>query len=190
MPWLWCLMGTFDIVRQRDAATSSTGVRTWRHATAVSGKRRLAHPEPAILRMARGYALCFTQSGNVNYLLKDGADSRVREFPYFYSKRGVLGCATTFQGGPMAQTLATAPATSLPWAWRLFRAPDSDDERFLIAFLHAQSQDPSGQDWNCDEVARTEDEARAYALQFGVSPSSFTSALEHLRARLAAGNTA
>ena len=87
----------------------------------------------------------------------------------------------------MAQTLATAPATSLPWAWRLFRAPDSDDERFLIAFLHAQSQDPSGQDWNCDEVARTEDEARAYALQFGVSPSSFTNALEHLRARLAAG---
>ena len=121
--------GTFDIVRQRDAATSPTGVRTWRHATAVSGKRRLAHPEPAILRMARGYALCFTQSGNVNCLLKDGADSRVREFPYFYSKRGVLGCATTFQGGPMAQTLATAPATSLPWAWRLFRAPDSDDER-------------------------------------------------------------
>ena len=40
----------------------------------------------------------------------------------------------------MAQTTpATAPATSLPWAWRLFRAADSDDERFLIAFLHAQS---------------------------------------------------
>ena len=78
----------------------------------------------------------------------------------------------------MAQTTpATAPETSLPWAWRLFRATDSDDERFLIAFLHAQSQ----QDWSCDEVARTEDEARAYALLYGVSPDSFTSALKHLR---------
>ena len=77
----------------------------------------------------------------------------------------------------MAQTTpATAPATSLPWAWRLFRAADSD-ERFLIAFLHAQSQ----QDWSCDEVARTEDEARAYALQNGVSPASFTRALADLR---------
>ena len=84
-------------------------------------------------------------------------------------------------------TPATAPATTLPWAWRLFRAPDSD-ERFLIAFLHAQSQGPSNQDWSCDEVARTEDEARAYALLYGVSPDSFTNALEYLRARLAAGN--
>ena len=82
----------------------------------------------------------------------------------------------------MAQTTpATAPATSLPWAWRLFRAADSD-ERFLIAFLHAQSQ----QDWSCDEVARTEDEARAYALQFGVSPGSFENALKRLRAPCAA----
>jgi len=77
--------------------------------------------------------------------------------------------------------LPTSPATTLPWAWRLFRASDSHDERFLIAFLHAQSQGPSNQDWSCDEIARTEDEARAYALLYGVSPDSFTSALKHLR---------
>src|SRR4029078_3520636 len=116
-------------------------------------------------------------------------ESYSREFTYFSGKRAVLGCATTFKGGPMAQTTpATAPATSLPWAWRLFRATDSDDERFLIAFLHAQSQDSSGQDWNCDEVARTEDEARAYALLYGVSPGSFANALERLRAMCGAGN--
>jgi hypothetical protein len=80
-----------------------------------------------------------------------------------------------------------APATTLPWAWRLVRAADSDNERFLIAFLQAHSQGASTQDWSCDEVTRTEDEARAYALQFGVSPTTFTKALEHLRARLAAG---
>jgi hypothetical protein len=78
--------------------------------------------------------------------------------------------------------------TTLPWAWRLFRAADSDDERFLIAFLHAESQGAATQDWSCDEIARTEEEARAYALQFGVSPDSFTSALKHLRAGRAAGN--
>jgi len=80
--------------------------------------------------------------------------------------------------------LPAAPATTLPWAWRLFRAADSDDERFLIAFLHAQSQ----QDWSCDEVARTEDEARAYALMHGVSPGNFATALERLRTVCAAGN--
>lgn len=85
---------------------------------------------------------------------------------------------------------SAAPTTTLPWAWKLFRAADSDDERFLIAFLQAHLQGVSAQDWSCDEVARTEDEARAYALQFGVSPSSFTIALEHLRARLAAGKIA
>jgi hypothetical protein len=84
--------------------------------------------------------------------------------------------------------LPTAPVTT-PWAWRLFRAADSDDERFLIAFLPAQSQGASKQDWSCDEVARTEEEARAYALQFGVSPSSFTTALEYLRSGCAAGKT-
>jgi len=73
---------------------------------------------------------------------------------------------------------ATASSTTLPWAWRLRRATDNDDHRFLIAFLHAQSQ----HEWRCDEVARTEDEARAYALQFGVSPGSFTSALKRIRA--------
>ena len=83
--------------------------------------------------------------------------------------------------------LPTPTATTLPWAWRLFRA-DSNDERFLIAFLQAHSQGASTQDWSCDEIARTEEEARAYALQFGVSPSSFTNALEHLRATCAAGN--
>jgi hypothetical protein len=130
----------------------------------------------------------------------------VATWPSFTSRHN--GCANV-TGGSMHrmlglwfgdQQLETCPVgriggmarhdSAKAWAWRLFRAPDSDDERFLIAFLHAQSQDPSGQDWNCDEVARTEDEARAYALQFGVSPSSFTNALEHLRARLAAGNTA
>ena len=86
----------------------------------------------------------------------------------------------------MAQTTpATAPATSLPWAWRLFRAADSD-ERFLIAFLHAPAEGSSQEDWSCDEVARTEDEARAYALQFGVSPGSFENALKRLRAPCAA----
>ena len=49
--------------------------------------------------------------------------------------------------------------TTLPWTWRLFRAADSDDERFLIAFLQPHSQGASTQDWNCDEIARTEDEA-------------------------------
>ena len=83
--------------------------------------------------------------------------------------------------------LSAAQATTLPWAWRLVRAADSDNERFLIAFLQAHLQGASIQDWSCDEVARTEDEARAYALQFGVSPSSFTIALQHLRARFAAG---
>jgi len=87
-----------------------------------------------------------------------------------------------------ATARATTPATTLPWAWRPFRAADSDDERFLIAFLPGQSQGVSTQDWSCDEIARTEEEARAYALQFGVSPSNFTKALEYLRARLAAGN--
>ena len=85
----------------------------------------------------------------------------------------------------MAQTTpATAPATTLPWAWRVFRAADSDDERFLIAFLHAESQ----QDWSCDEVPRTEDEARAYAVLHGVSPGNFTTALARLRAIRVAGN--
>jgi len=76
------------------------------------------------------------------------------------------------------------PTAPLPWAWRLFRAADSDDERFLITFLHAASQ----QDWSCDEVARTEDEARSYALLHGVSPGNFTTALERLRAGGAAGH--
>jgi len=84
--------------------------------------------------------------------------------------------------------LPAAPATALPWAWRLFRAAESGDERFLIAFLQAQSQGSSDQDWVCDEVARTEDEAREYALRYGVSPASFASALKHLRAGCAAGN--
>ena len=83
--------------------------------------------------------------------------------------------------------LPTPTATTIPWAWRLFRA-DSNDERFLIAFLQAHSQGASTQDWSCDEIARTEEEARAYALQFGVSQGSFTNALEHLRATCAAGN--
>ena len=82
--------------------------------------------------------------------------------------------------------LPTPTATTIPWAWRLFRA-DSNDERFLIAFLQAHSQGASTQDWSCDEIARTEEEARAYALQFGVSQGSFTNALEHLRATCAAG---
>ena len=76
--------------------------------------------------------------------------------------------------------------TTLPWAWRLFRATDSGDDRFLIAFLHAHSQGAATQDWSCDEIARTEDEARAYASQFGISASSFTDALKHLRAGRAA----
>jgi hypothetical protein len=73
--------------------------------------------------------------------------------------------------------LSTSPATTPPWAWRLFKAADSDDERFLIAFLHA----PSQEDWSCDEVPRTEGEARAYALLYGVSPGNFTTALERIR---------
>ena len=84
------------------------------------------------------------------------------------------GCPTTFQE---ALILPTSPATTPPWAWRLFNAADSDDQRFLIAFLHAASQE----DWSCDEVPRTEGEARAYALLYGVSPGNFTTALERLR---------
>ena len=80
------------------------------------------------------------------------------------------------------------PATTRPWNWRLRRAAECDDERFVISFLHAQPQGASAQHWTCDEVARTEDEARAYALQFGVSPVMFTNALKRLRARYAAGN--
>jgi len=83
--------------------------------------------------------------------------------------------------------LPTAPATTLLWAWRLRRAADCDDERFQIAFVHVA--DSSTQNWSCDRVARTEDEARAYALQHGVSPGSFTDALEKLRAICAAGNS-
>ena len=83
--------------------------------------------------------------------------------------------------------LPVAPTTALLWAWRLRRAADCDDERFLIAFVHAP-EGSSTQNWSCDRVARTEDEARAYALQYGVSPDSFTNALEQLRAMCAAGN--
>ena len=74
--------------------------------------------------------------------------------------------------------LPTSPATTLPWAWRLFRASDSHDERFLIAFLHAQSQGPSNQDWSCDEVARTEDEARAYGPALRRLPGQFYKCFE------------
>ena len=77
--------------------------------------------------------------------------------------------------------LSTSPATTLPWAWTSLEPPTATTNRFLIAFLHAQSQGTSNQDWSCDEIARTEDEARAYALLYGVSPDSFTSALKHLR---------
>ena len=73
------------------------------------------------------------------------------------------------------------PPTTHLWAWRLFRAPD-DDERFLMAFLHAPAEGSSQEDWSCDEVARTEDEARAYALPLGVSPGNFMMALTRLRA--------
>jgi len=83
--------------------------------------------------------------------------------------------------------LPTAPATTLLWAWRLRRAVDCDDERFLIAFVHAP-EGSSTQNWSCDRVARTEDEARAYALENGVSPDSFTNAVEQLRAMCAPGN--
>jgi hypothetical protein len=58
--------------------------------------------------------------------------------------------------------LPTAPATTLLWAWRLRRAVDCDDERFLMA--------------------------RAYVLQHGVSPGSFAHALQHLLAMSAAGS--
>ena len=80
----------------------------------------------------------------------------------------------------LPSTLANTP----PWAWRLFRDAASDDERFLIAFLHSESQLV----WSCDEVARTEDEARAYAALHGISPGSFTKSLEQLRAARTAGN--
>jgi hypothetical protein len=72
--------------------------------------------------------------------------------------------------------------TTLPWAWRLFQSADTGNDRFLIAFLHAHSQGAATQDWSCDEIARTEEEARAYALRFGISPDSFSNALAHLRA--------
>ena len=73
--------------------------------------------------------------------------------------------------------------TTLPWAWRLFRSADSGADRFLIAFLHAQPEgSPPTQDWSCDEIARTEEEAREYALLNGVSAASFTNALKQLRA--------
>ena len=80
--------------------------------------------------------------------------------------------------------LPTTPAPTLPWAWRLRRADDSNDERFLIGFVHAPHAS-STQGWSCDRIARTEDEARAYALHYGVSPSNFTTALERLRATCA-----
>ena len=88
-------------------------------------------------------------------------------------------------GGPYA---AHSNSDHAPLGMETLQSCDSNDERFLIAFLQAHSQGASTQDWSCDEIARTEEEARAYALQFGVSQSSFTNALEHLRATCAAGN--
>jgi hypothetical protein len=83
--------------------------------------------------------------------------------------------------------LPSAPATTLLWAWRLRRAADCDDERFLIGFVHAP-KGSSTLNWSCDRVARTEGEARAYALRYGISPGSFTNALNQLRAVCAGGN--
>jgi hypothetical protein len=83
--------------------------------------------------------------------------------------------------------LPTASATTVLWAWTLRRAADCDDERFLIAFVHAP-EGSSRQHWSCDRVPRTADEAHAYALLHGVSSHSFTNALAQLRARCAAGS--
>jgi hypothetical protein len=83
--------------------------------------------------------------------------------------------------------LSTVPEMTLPWAWRLRRAADYDDERFLIAFVNAPTSS-STVNWTGDRVARTEDEARAYAWQCGISPGSFTNAVEQLRVLCAAGH--
>ena len=71
------------------------------------------------------------------------------------------------------------PATS-PWAWRIRKADNTDDERFVIAFIYPDAP-PSETQWTSDGIARTEDEARAYALEYGVSPGAFTDALKSVR---------
>jgi hypothetical protein len=81
--------------------------------------------------------------------------------------------------------LPTVSATT-PRAWKLRRAVRSDEERFFVLFLHSQRRDPTAHAWTCDGVARTEDDARTYASQFGISPASFTDALNRSRNHAAA----
>jgi len=75
-----------------------------------------------------------------------------------------------------------------PWAWIIRRA-EGDEERFLIAFLHPH-EGGAGQEWSCDDIARTEEEAREYAGRYGISPESFSRALRRVRKKHAAGSEA
>jgi hypothetical protein len=75
------------------------------------------------------------------------------------------------------------PTTALapPLFWRMRPADDTGDERFLIAFFFPVAGHDASAVWSCDGIARSEPDARDYALEHGVSADSFTEALKRVR---------
>ena len=65
--------------------------------------------------------------------------------------------------------------------WRLLRVLSDGEERFLIEFVNTAPQRSSSETWSCDRVARSEADAREYALRHGISPGNFGEALERAR---------
>src|SRR5262245_27747615 len=105
-----------------------------------------------------------------------GVGSAVHGLRAFPGTRSPRACASTGGRLPGPEMLTTTPV-----AWRLVRVEKGDDERFLVEFVHLKSHQTNGEVWTCDGIARTQEEARHYAVQHGVSAGSFDEALEHAR---------